>query len=70
MSDCLKTVSGEEYRRVCRELAEEIGRLRSALSAIRQLGLGPDQGTSAWQAQTAHEIATEALTEKPNQTPS
>lgn len=32
-----------------------------ALQSIHQLGLGPDQGTSAWQAEQAHQIAAAAL---------
>lgn len=35
--------------------------LVNALQRIQSLALGPDQGSTGWQAETAHTIATEAL---------
>jgi hypothetical protein len=42
-------------------LGAEIKRLTRALEEIEQLALGPDRGSSAWQAGEAHRIAKEAL---------
>lgn len=40
---------------------DAVQQMVKALEDIQQLGLGPDQGTTAWQAESAHEIASVAL---------